>query len=257
MTKTDVLRIIVDIVTMYGGDVVGNITDIKGFFRANVPDEVLERIVKKIQGGTRDAAKRISEDVKEGIYTKQVARDLFPHTRRGMIETRLFGLDSDFPEVTVTSQLNKTETNYHTLVRAGNVIMTASSVQIPYGIVREANFRNNYAGPQTRFDIDSLSNLSIVEFIEEPDNDDVLYGIILYCAASNNRFEISSVRVGFPNYNCTRYLDKIDVMRLFPTTTTKTEVEKIQDQAIVDLLLDEEEIFSPQPQEERGANERT
>ena len=223
----------------------GNILDTKEFFRANVSDEILAIIVKKIQGGTRDAASRLCGDVKEGIYTKHVARDLFPYKRRGTIETRLFDLASEFSDVTVTSELNKTKTNYHTLIRVGNVIMTASAVVTPYGIVREASFRNSYAGPQMRlFDVDNESNLSVAQFVEEPSSDDLLYGIILYCAADNNIFEIGSVRVGFPNTDCTNYVDKMDLMRLFPETTKKTDVEQIQDQAVVNLLLDEEEIFS-------------
>ena len=110
----------------------GNILDAKGFFRANVSDEILAAIVKKIQGGNRAAASRICGDVDKGIYTKHVARDVFPYNRRGTIETRLFDLDSEFSDVTVTSELNKTGTNYHTLIRVGNVIMTASSVLTPY-----------------------------------------------------------------------------------------------------------------------------
>ena len=72
----------------------------------------------------------------------------------------------------------------------------------------------------------------------------LLYSIVLYCAADHNRFEIGSVCVGFPNTDCTTYVDKMDLMRLFPETTKKTDVEQIQDQAIVNLLLDEEAIFS-------------
>ena len=231
----------------------GNILDAKGFFRANVSDEILANIVKNIQGGTRDAASRICDHVKEGVYTKHVARDLFPYNRRGTIETRLFDLSSEFSNVTVTSELNKTLTNYHTLIRVGNVVMTASAVLTPWGIVREADFRNDYSGPQIRlFNLDNESNLSVAQFVEEPSSDDLLYGIILYCAADNNRFEIGSVRVGFPNTDCTKYVDKMDLMRLFPETTKKTDVEQIQDQAIVNLLLDEEEIFSAR--EERSTD---
>lgn len=131
--------------------------------------------------------------------------------------------------------------------------MTASAVLTPYGIVREAEFRNNYVGPQMRlFDPDNKSNLTVPKFDMEPSSNDLLYGIILYCAADNNRFEIGSVRVGFPNAACTTYVDKMDLMRLFPETTKKTEVEQIQDQAIVNLLLDEEEIFSTR--EERSTD---
>ena len=221
----------------------GNILDAKTFFRANVSDEILATIVKKIQGGSRDAASRICGYVREGIYTKRVARDLFPYVRRGTIETRLFDLASKFPDVIVTSELNKTKTNYHTLIRVGNVILTASAVLTPYGIVREASFRNSYAGRQMRlFDLDNGSDLSVAQFVKEPFSDDLLYGIILYCAADNNIFDVGSVRVGFPNANCTNYLDKMDLTRLFPETTKKTEVEQIQDQAVVNLLLDEETL---------------
>ena len=225
----------------------GNIIDVKGFFRANVADEILATIVKKIQCGTRDATRQICDHVKEGIYTKYVARDLFPHIRRANIETRLFDLTSGFPDVKVTSQPNKTLNNYHTEIRVGNVIMTASAVLTPYGVVREADFRNRYAGPQMRlFDLDSKNNLTVAQFDKEPSNNDLLYGIILYCATDNNRFGVSSVRIGFPNDDCTAYRDKMDLMRLFPETSQKTEVEQIQDEAIVNLLLDEEEMFPAQ-----------
>ena len=218
----------------------GNFVDAKGFFRANVTDEILASMVKTIHRGNRDAAGRICDQVKEGIYSKYVARDLFPHTRRATIETRLFDLSFEFPNVTVTSQPNKTLNNYHTEIRVGNVVMTVSAVLTPYGMVREADFRNRYAGPQIRlFDLYSMNNLITPRFEKEPSNGDVLYGIVLYCAAENNRFEVGAVCVGFPNNDCTAYRDKMDLMRLFPETAKKTDVEEIQDQAVVNLLLDE------------------
>ena len=224
----------------------GNIVDTKGYFRANVSDEMLATIVKKIQGGTRDAARRTCDYVKDGIYTKHVARDLFPHARRAAVETCLFDLAVEFPLVKVASRPNKTLSSYHTEIRVGNVVMTASAVLTPYGMVREADFRNSYAGPQIRlFDLDWKSNLTVAKFEEQPSDDDLVYGIILYCAADRNRFEIGSVRVGFPNEDCSAYRDKMDLMRLFPETARKTDVEQIQDQAVVNLLLDEDGIFSP------------
>ena len=224
----------------------GNIIDTKGFFRANVPDEILATIVKTIREGTRDAARRIRDHVEEGIYTRHVARDLFPHTRRATVETRLFDLASEFPLVKVASRPNRALNNCHTEIRVGNVIMTASAVLTPYGMVREADFRNGYAGPQMRlFNLDGKSNLTVAQFERHPSDDDLLYAIILYCAAYNNRFEIGSVRVGFPNEDCTAYRDRMDLMRLFPETTKKTDVEQIEDQAIVNLLLDENELLPP------------
>ena len=218
--------------------------ELKFSFRANIPDDVLASAVKHIHGGTRDAARRICESVLEGTYTKQVARDLFPHIRRAAIESRLFTLSTEYQDVIVTSRLNKTKNHHHTLIRVGQVLMTASSVLTPYGIVREADFRNSYAaGPQMRFDIDSRSSLSVVSRDDEESIDDLLYGIILYCPADNNRFEIGSIVVGFPNHDCSRYVDRLDLLRLFPETAKKTEVELIEDQAVVDLLLDEEETM--------------
>ena len=225
----------------------GNIVDAKRFFRANVDDQILAAIVKKIQGGTRDAAKQMCDQVKEGSYTKNVARDLFPHVRRATVETRFFDLASEIPIVEVSSWPNKTLNNNHTVIRVGSVVMTASAVLTPYGMVREADFRNSYAGPQMRlFDLDDKSNFRVPIFEKRPSDDDLLYGIVLYCAAENNRFEIGSVRVGFPNAACTAYRDKMDLMRLFPETAKKTEVEQIQDQAIVNLLLEEGDTFPVQ-----------
>ena len=221
----------------------GNFVDAKGFFRANVGDEILASVVRTIHRGNRDAARRICEQVKEGVYSKHVARDLFPHTRRASIETRLFDLTSEFPDVRITSHPNRTLNSYHTEIRVGKVVMTASSVLTPYGMVREAEFRNRYAGPQMRlFNLDSMNQLMIPRFEKDPSDNDVLYAIVLYCAAENNRFEVGTVCVGFPNNDCTAYRDKMDLMRLFPETVKKTDVEQIQDQAVVNLLLDEEEI---------------
>ena len=219
----------------------GNIRNFKGYFRDNVSDDILADIVSTVILGTRDAARRIVDDVKEGVYTKHVARDLFPYARRASIESRLFDLIAEFPGVTVSSQLNRSHSHYHTRIGVGNVIMTASAVDTPYGLARDAEFRNSYAGAQTRFDIVQDRTLSQVHFVEDPDLQDVLYGIILYCPAENNRFDIGSVRVGFPNFDCTKYIDRIDLLRLFPEATVRTEIEQIQDQAIVSLLLDEQE----------------
>ena len=221
----------------------GNILDIRDYLRANVSDELLAATTKKVIGSNRDAARGIGADVEDGKYTKHVARDLFPQVRRARIETCFFGLVSQFPDITVTSQLNKTGTNYHTRIRSGNLIMTASAVLTPRGLAREADFRNNYAGPQLRFDIDSHQNLSQVA-MDSSMYSELLYGIILYCAAKNNPFEIGSVHLAFPDTTCTRYQDCVDLMNLFPETTKKTEVEQVQDQAIVNLLVDDEEIFT-------------
>ena len=214
--------------------------DLKDFFQANVPDLVLTSVVKHIHDGTRDAARRICESVEEGAYTKQVARDLFPHVRRAAIESRLFNLSTEYHDVMVTSRLNRTKNHHHTLIRMGQVLITASAVLTPYGIVREADFRNSYAaGPQMRFDIDARSSLAVVSR-DEGSIDELLYGIILYCPAENNRFEIGSIVVGFPNHDCTKYIDRLDLLRLFPETAKRTEVELIEDQAVVNLLLDED-----------------
>ena len=221
----------------------GNILDVRDYLRDNVSNEMLAAATKKVIGGNRDAARGIGADVKEGKYAKQAARDLFPYLRRARIESCLLDLTTEFPNIKVTAQLNKTCTNYHTRIVAGNVIMTASAVLKPKGIVREADYRNNYAGPQLRFGTDSSKNFVPVE-LDTSSSDELLYGIILYCPAENNRFEIGSVHLGFPNWNCTKYVDCIDLMKLFPETTRKTEVEQIQDEATVKLLLDDEEIFS-------------
>ncbi len=76
----------------------GNILNHREYFFSNVPNDVLGGIVRKVVGGTRDAAQGIGSDVKEGRYTKHAARDLFPYTRRGRIETCFFDLSSEFPE---------------------------------------------------------------------------------------------------------------------------------------------------------------
>lgn len=220
----------------------GQILDPKAHLRANVADDILRAMAKKILGGNRDAAAGLWADVKEAKYTRQVARDLFPHVRRARIESCLFDLGSEFPGISVTSQLNSRRNYHHTKIRCGNVITTASAVLTPLAIVREAEFRNQYAGAQLRAEIDRDNNLSQVA-INLSSPDELLYGIILYCPSENNRLQISSIHIGFPNWSCSSYIDHIDLLRLFPETITKTPVEEVQDRAIVELLLDEEELL--------------
>ena len=140
----------------------GQVTDVRGWFNDNVSDELLKATVEKVLGGNRDAAIGISPNVKDGTYTRSVAKDLFPHIRRARIESCLFGLESEFPSISVQSLLNSTKSHYHTRIRSGNVILTASSVLTPRGLVREAEFRNHYASAQFKFDINQYGTLSPV-----------------------------------------------------------------------------------------------
>ena len=222
----------------------GQVTDVRGWFNDNVSDELLKATVEKVLGGNRDAAIGISSNVKDGTYTRSVAKDLFPHIRRARIESCLFGLESEFPSISVQSLLNSTKSHYHTRIRSGNVILTASSVLTPRGLVREAEFRNHYASAQFKFDINQYGTLSPVT-LELASSDELLYGIILYCPAEGNRFEIGSIHLGFPNQDCTGYVDCVDLMKVFPNALKRTEVEEIQDQAIVKLLLEQAEAFLP------------
>ncbi len=73
-------------------------------FRERVPGDILEALVDRIHQGNREAANELRHAVQSGKYGRGEARDVFPHTRRAHVETRLTTLPDDFPGLTVQSR---------------------------------------------------------------------------------------------------------------------------------------------------------
>ena len=139
--------------------------------------------------------------------------------------------------------------NSHVVIRFKNVVLTASQVQEISKIVRPARFRKEYAAIaggnhgwiQMSFDIGIDNSFYILKYDLSRVYDGKIYGIILYESSPRSASRIGSVAIGFPNSNCSRY---VDVVRLngLSSNRVSAEEEEIQDLAHVELLLRNDEI---------------
>ena len=213
-------------------------------FRERVPDDVLESLVGCIHGGTRDAARELRQSLESGGYKRSEARDVFPHIRRAHVETRLTRLPDHFVGLQIWPRFNEVR-NCHRLVQLPGVLITISAVPNPHRIVRPSKQRRLYASRaegnvdyrQIYFVIDPLNQFCIEHPVWAALDQGLIYASVFYSAAAGNPLGIGHVGVGFPNARFTRYLERLDLTRLFPDAAIPTAVEQIQDEADVQVLL--------------------
>ncbi len=180
--------------------------DPKEFFNAHVPKELQQDIVRAVLRGYVDA----NDEIRFAEYQQEEAHDLFPYVRRCRIDRYLRQLSMKHPEVDTRAELNTARNSYHTYIRSGDVMLTASVVDRPTDLAREAQFRNEYAGRQTRFDVDAERN-TLKVMNSPPPLDGLLYGIILHGPDKENRTLPAFIRVAFPDRCCSSYIDHVDL----------------------------------------------
>lgn len=149
------------------------------------------------------------------------AKDTRGHVLRGHVETGLRRLASDFGFET-ESRLNSQRSYYHTLVRIGRILLTASSVNYPSCKPRRADFRNSYAANgQLSF---SKNNFDLCS--------DSLYAVFRYGPLQAQSPSIATV--SFPSEDWKSLLENINLLGLFP--------------GVIQLpILDQEEVQEPIP----------
>jgi hypothetical protein len=215
-------------------------------FRRRVPDDVLTALVASIRQGTRDAGSRLCEALELGRYTRPEAWDVFPHERRAHVETRLQGLTEDFVGIRVESQFNKVG-NCHKVIRSGGVLLTVSAVPTPNRMVRSAKHRKLYASGaagnvdfrQSFFVVDDHNRLVIGLHDPAVLEEGLIYGVVYYSPAEDNPLGVGYVGVGFPDARYRRYVETLNLTKLFPGAVASTAVEHVEDLANVEMLLGE------------------
>jgi hypothetical protein len=213
-------------------------------FRERVPDDVLLAFVGCVRQGPRDAAKRLLDAIVLGSYRRPEAKDVFPYERRAHVETRLHGLQDQFPGLRVEARFNRVG-NCHRVVNLPGVLMTVSAVPSPFQMVRVSGHRRLYAAGaegnqdfrQCFFTIDPSNclvvgyhDLSVVERGQ-------IYGILFYSPASDNPLGVGYIGIGFPDRNYRRYVEVLNLTGLFPGVAVSTAVEQVEDRAAVEMLL--------------------
>ena len=218
-------------------------------FRERVPDDVLLAIVGCVRQGPRDAAKRLLDAIALGSYRKPEAKEVFPYERRAHVETRLQGLQDQFPGLRVEPRFNRVG-NCHRVISLPGVFMTVSAVPSPCQMVRASGRRRLYASGavgnqdfrQRFFTVDS-SNCLVAE-----DHDlyaverGQIYGILFYSSASDNPLGVGYIGIGFPDRNYRRYVEVLNLTGLFPGAAVSTAVEQVEDRAAVEMLLGDGEL---------------
>ncbi len=208
----------------------------RNYYDTVVSEDFQKDIIKYIFQGYLDADKMI----KANDLQPQPAKNLYPYARWAMIDNYCLALNKKYNGVEVTSQCNTIHNCFYTLIRRGNVRMTISSVGTPNSLPRIAIFRNNLARCQYHFDIDDTKTKFEFKTLERF-NDAIIYAFILHGPKVDNHKIPSFIKIVFPNEDCTRSLERIDLFKIFPKLIEDLSLEGMEivpDEAKVTLRKD-------------------
>lgn len=224
-------------------------------FDANVPEQFQRDALQEVRRAYADAR---NELVAAG-YPPEEMHDLFPHTVRARVEMYLRGLAPRYLSLVAVAERNRHGNASHTRLQFGNAVwLTASAVESPTTLVREAQFRNEYAGAQTRFTLDTVDNqLRQIAPSAPAVPKALLYAILIHGAQDYGffkpeRFMPAFIHVVFLNREGDEYLDRIDLIARYPVASASTVVpEEVRDQAFPELRLP---APSPEPADSKQAD---
>lgn len=143
-------------------------------------------------------------------FPQSVARDFRPIMRRALIEADWLELTRKYPAVSAVSSPNSKQSAFHTRVRCGPIVLTASKVEEPDDLPRDAFFRKTYATrPQLVLD---LPGVSPPPGSEPAPDADAYYALVTHGPAEGNQSAPSFVRLGFPTASCATYVAQLDLL---------------------------------------------
>lgn len=157
----------------------------------------------------------------EQFFSHSVAKDLFPHYRRGLFEDKMTSIARKHG-FSVGSILNKTKNASHVEIvinlASKRIILTALAVQyLPFEFMRlrKAQFRKTLAEQTCLFE-------------EFANHGDAYYGVILHGSHSEDRANVDYAYVAFPYADCRGWFGRYD---LFDLATKSEDTEIIEDRA--------------------------
>ena len=191
--------------------------DLATLFHSEVPDALLKDLCRAICRGHQQAHAYCSLH-----YRDEEAHDARAHICRAHVDTNIRDIVPRHEGVTAKSRQNVAKNCFHACVYCGRFFLTASSVSSPGEIVREAEFRNNYA----------FSNqFHLFEKELDPPKDGSIYGIILHGESKKHPGYPSFLQVAFLHPNGKEYIAQpIDLLRRFPDIRTLTRPDMEMDQ---------------------------
>jgi hypothetical protein len=194
-------------------------------FDESVPRQFLEDTIRCMYGAYREAHDYCLKE-----YEPSEMHDLLPHVRRAMVERNWRAVAARHPGVSASAWPNSTASSYHTRIRSGRVILTASAVERPGALTRSAEFRNTYA---------RTSQLSFEDADHaSPTGGESLYAILLHGPDPARIYGPGFVHVGFPAADSSGYVENIDLMARFRELVraeATTQIETVESEPSVRL----------------------
>ena len=159
-------------------------------------------------------------------FSHPVARDHRPHLRRALIEEGWLALAAKHPGVAAESTPNRIGSAFHTVVRCGTIVLTASKVDGPEDLPRHALFRKTYARqPQMVLDLPGVAPPPDVSLAAEADG---LYALLTHGPAEDDPSAPAFVQLGFPTPTCSAYVARVDLLARYHLASTPASAVEIQ-----------------------------
>jgi hypothetical protein len=206
------------------------------YFNERISSSIQQDFVRYIFQGYIQADKLIkNQELQPGP-----SKNLYPYVRWANIDNNILSLNK-YEGLETSSNQNIVHNSYHTLVKCENIRITISAVNNPSSLPRTAIFRNKLASLQYQFVISKDKINFELKDIESIKNS-IVYAFIVHGPDDNNPKYPGFIYVAFPNEKCTKYLDKINLIKKFPDLVEslyRDDMEKIPDNANVKLTVRE------------------
>ena len=209
----------------------------QSYFDSVISNDIQQDIVRHVFKGYVEADKL----VKRQEYQPGPAKNCYPYVRWVEIDNNCLALNKKYPGLQTSSEQNIVRNSFHTLISLGNVRITVSAVGTPSSLPRTALFRNNLASCQYRFDISADQGRFELRDLKSV-NDMIVYAFVIHGPMLDNPRFPGFVHAAFPDENCTRYLDRINLLKRFPDLVEALQHEDmiyIPDKAEVKLNVTE------------------
>jgi len=179
-------------------------TQVASFFLSEVPENILLDSAKCVIGAYAEAHQYVRDN-----YPGEEGHDLYPIVRRAMFERNWRIRLLRHKDVEVQAEHNAGSNCYHTRARVGRVVITASAVDRPSEMARDATFRRTLA---------QAAQLVLPGLPEvEEDDDGYLYAILIHGPLAAGILRSPAfLHVGFPTPDCKSYVERIDLAEQFP-----------------------------------------
>lgn len=213
--------------------------DLEAILFENAPIALFERLLR-----ATFAAHRMAFEDTYATHANTEAENALPYNRRAFLEGAMRDAAAMVPGVSSEVFKSPKSSWNHTEIRSGRVVLTASAVQTPCGLVEPSDFRTTLAR-------DSQGVLW-AEPGDEPDPDAPLYALLLHSRSvwadlSVRRqygWLLGSAYVAIPDPELKTYLHEVDLFERFPHVVADNIPNEWDEEAKVSYLTQSRRILA-------------